>query len=496
MARRGSSNQDDYKEKKTNKKKITKNIFFRIIFVVYVLLTIVFFGYIVSINMVPTKYLVILAVIILGITAGLSIGILRPKKKKAINIVCTLTACCILAVYGTAYYYLGNALNFIGTMSNINEETEEYYVVALKDSKFNKIEDIKGKELYMFEIADGFKDVQTEISSKVKVNFKKEDNLDTLSSNLLNKKVDVILVGSVQYSMITDEKENFKSKTKIIYTATHKIKENKPEEIKDNKSKYTIENGVFNVYISGIDTDGRISNVSRSDANIVATINTKTNEVLLTSIPRDYYVVLHSKKAKDKLTHSGIYGINETITTVQDLLGIDINYYVRVNFTTVIKVVDAIGGVDVNSDVAFSSVGYSYKKGMNHLNGKQALAFSRERYSFAGGDRQRGKNQQKVIEAIIKKLTSSTTVLTKYTNILNSLSSSFQTNVEQKDISSLVKMQLDTMPSWKISNMSLDGTGANLTTYSAGSQKLYVMIPDQNTVKEAKSKIDSILDGK
>lgn len=162
-----------------------------------------------------------------------------------------------------------------------------------------------------------------------------------MGNNLLDESIDAILISSSQYSILDDEIENFIDNTKIIYTAHHAI--DKVENVSSEGSKYTINNGTFNIYISGIDTSGSISNVSRSDANILVTVNTNTHEILLTSIPRDYYVTLHSKGAKDKLTHSGLYGINETVTTVEDLLDTEINYYVRVNFTTVIKLVDVLG---------------------------------------------------------------------------------------------------------------------------------------------------------
>lgn len=259
------------------------------------------------------------------------------------------------------------------------------------------------------------------------------------------------------------------------------------------KVKNNIKSGKFNVYISGIDTSGNISNVSRSDANILMSINTNTHEALLTSIPRDYYVTLHSYGAKDKLTHSGIYGVNETVKTAEDLLDTDINYYVRVNFTTVIKLVDKLGGIDVYSDYNFSRDGYNFKKGYNHINGDAALVFSRERYSFASGDNQRVKNQQHVIEAIMKKVLNSTTLLTKYTDILDSLKGSFQTNIEQDDISKLVKDQINNMSSWTIKSNSLTGTGASSSTYSMGSTKLYVMVPNSTSVTSAKEKIDEVL---
>lgn len=203
---------------------------------------------------------------------------------------------------------------------------------------------------------------------------------------------------------------------------------------------------------------------------------------------------MHSKQAKDKLTHSGIYGVSETVTTVEDLLNVDINYYVRVNFTTIIKLVDTLGGVDVYSDYDFECGGYSFTKGYNHIGGSAALVFSRERYSFAAGDNQRVKNQQHVIEAIIKKVANSTTILTKYTSILNSLEGSFQTNIEQSEISKLVKNQLENMSSWTVKSNSLTGTGSYGPTYSMGSQELYIMLPDSTSVQNAKSQIKAVME--
>ena len=283
--------------------------------------------------------------------------------------------------------------------------------------------------------------------------------------------------------MLGDEIKGFTTNTKIIDTLKHEIQTNtKPEET--TFSKYNVKSGKFNVYITGIDTSGSISNVARSDANILMTVNTDMHEALLTSIPRDYYVTLHSYGAKDKLTHSGIYGVNETVRTVEDLL-----------VTTVIKLVDKLGGIDVYSDYAFKSTydPYSFKKGYNHLNGAEALSFSRERYAFAGGDNQRVKNQQAVIEAVMKKVLNSTTLLTKYTSILDSLKGSFQTNVGQDDISKLVKDQINDMSSWTIKSNSLTGTGASSSTYSMGSTKLYVMVPNSTSVTSAKEKIDELL---
>ena len=455
----------------------------------YVVITIIFYIAVRKVNMLPTSYTVIFTIAEIIFTILMIRGILKNRKSLKINIICIIIVLFVSGIYIYATNYLLATSSFLGKVFREVTETEQYYIIARKDSSYSKIEDVKGKDIYLFQIEDS---VKKDLTDKVTVTLKSEENLTNLGKKLLNKDIDTVFISLTQYEMLSEEVKDFKDNTKIIYIVNHDVKVSTKIETID--SRQTISNGIFNVYISGIDTTGSISNVARSDANILATINTKTHEVLLTSIPRDYYVTLHSKKAKDKLTHSGIYGISETVTTVEDLLDIDINYYVRVNFTTLIKLVDTLGGVSVYSDYNFSAGEYTFSKGYNRLNGNEALAFSRERYSFADGDNQRVKNQQKVIEAIINKVLDSNTILTKYTSILNSMEGSFQTNISQDEVSKLVQDQLNNMSSWKIINNSLTGKGSYGPTYSMGSQELYIMLPDSTSVQNAKQQIKSVMD--
>lgn len=261
-----------------------------------------------------------------------------------------------------------------------------------------------------------------------------------------------------------------------------------------NQEMLEVPEGTFVVYISGIDTWGSVGKKSRSDVNILAVVNTVTKKVLLVSTPRDYYVPLSiSGGVRDKLTHAGIYGINTSMETLELLYGVDISYYVRMNFTGFVGMIDALGGVDVYSDSAFS-VGdaFSYTEGINHMSGIEALAFSRERYTFAGGDRARGTHQMEVIKAVLQKCASSS-ILYNYSDVMNSMSGCFSTNMPQDKIASLVRMQLNDMAQWEITSMSVDGTGASRTTYTVPSKKAYVMIPDENTVQAAKESIAAVL---
>ena len=289
------------------------------------------------------------------------------------------------------------------------------------------------------------------------------------------------LFSAASYEVLKGENSALETETKILYTV--KV----PVETDEKTNAVDVTKESFNVYISGIDVEGDISTVSRTDVNMIATVNPVTHQVLLTSIPRDYYVNLPSKGAKDKLTHSGLYGIQETIGAVEDIMGIDINYYVRVNYTTAVKLVDAIGGIEVDSPYAFTTSGmqnlngYHFVKGINKLDGKAALAFCRERHSFVNGDMQRNENQQLVMEGILKKATSSTTILTSYTSILDAVRGNMETDMSAGEMSSLIKMQLDGMPGWDIRKQAIKGANGWGLCYALGfSAAIVEQDPEEN----------------
>ena len=248
----------------------------------------------------------------------------------------------------------------------------------------------------------------------------------------------------------------------------------------------------FSIYVSGIDTYGSISSISRSDVNIVVTVNPISKTILLTSIPRDYYIKLHGYNEMDKLTHAGLYGVDTSIKTIEDLLDININYYLKVNFTSLVELVNILDGITVNSDYEFTAWdGTYFKEGPNDLNGELALSFSRERKSFADGDKQRGKNQQEVIKAVINKATTSS-IIVKYNSIISSIGPQIKTNIPQSDITNLIKMQLKDRSKWNIIFNNLDGSDSFEYTYSYKKQKLYVMIPFESSIQEAKDKISEV----
>ena len=487
------------KESIDNKTKIKKKgLAFRIISILQIICSIVLFVLVFMIDILPMKFLLLLllALIILDILFFLILFKSRLKKgiKKFFSVISIIIS--IMLLVGSFYLY--KTYGVITGMIDTDYEVYNYSVMVLKDSNYNDVNDIKDEVINYYEASTFDNDLLVKKINKLGKESKSYTNLINLGTDLLNKEVNVIVLeDNYKKTLIDDEDDNeynevkdFEEKTKTIYTFSLKVK-------KDNTSKdVDVVSEVFNIYISGIDTYGEISSVSRSDVNIVVTVNPNTRQVLLTSIPRDYYVQLHDTTGyKDKLTHAGIYGTDCSIKTIEDLLDIDINYYFKVNFTSLIDIVDALGGVNVYADQSFTSWnGYHFTEGYNKVDGNAALAFVRERKAFTNGDRQRGINQQALISAMIDKCISKE-MLTKYTSLLNSVKGSIITNMPTKTMLSLVKMQLKNNSSWNISSNSLDGSNAYNYTYSYNYQQLYVMEPDEESVNNAKELINKVLDG-
>lgn len=419
------------------------------------------------------------------------IFLMRKKAKKGVRVFFSFLTIIVIGVMCFVGHYILNTLGFLSKITSTNYKTETYSVIVLKDSKYEKIKDIKDLDVGYYTNSDGAKQAKKRVLKKVDVNFKDYDDANEMANNLLGGTDKVIMLEDSVLSMVKEDNTEFETKTKVIYKFVIKIKAN-------TKAKdVNVTDKPFNIYITGIDTYGEINSVSRSDVNIIATVNPKTKQVLLTSIPRDYYVQLHGTTGvKDKLTHAGIYGVDKSIATIEDLLDIEINYYVKVNFTSVIDIVNAIGGITVYSDYTFTSIdGVHFTEGNNNMNGEQALAFARERKAFKDGDNQRGKDQQAVIAALIKKVCSKK-IITKYDSLLNSLKGKFETNMSSKKITSLLKMQLNDMASWNVSTYNLVGVNSNNYTYSGGNAKLFVLEPILGSIEEAHKLIGDVKKGK
>lgn len=460
------------------------SILFFCFFFLSLLLTINIF----KLNMLPFKVTFLIFIIGSICISILGILCLNKKIKWKIKVVSNVILVILSLVLFLANHYIDRTISFFKTITENNYEIENYYVLVLKDSDLSDVNDLLDKKIGFVSNLGTTEDALEILKSKVVFENVKIKSIFDLGNSLLDNKVDAILIASYHKTILDEQIENFDSKVTIIYEFSMK-KEKKVESTSVN-----VTNNSFNIFLSGIDTYGEIDSIARSDVNMIITINPVTKQVLLTSIPRDYYVELSCYNAKDKLTHAGIYGIDCSIGTIEKLLDIDINYYVRVNFSSLINLVDVLGGINVYSEYTFNTYGYQFNKGYNYVNGDYALAFSRARYNFLDGDRQRVKNQQAVITAIANKAMSPA-ILNKYTDILEALKNSFQTNMSMSEIQNLVKFQIDKMPKWQIASISLNGSDSENYTYSYGSQMLYVMEPDISTVNYAHDTIAKVMNG-
>lgn len=328
------------------------------------------------------------------------------------------------------------------------------------------------------------------------ITYLEYESIVTLADALIGEEVQAIIINSNYLSMLADMEGymDFENKVKCImsYSIEKIIEED------NNNNEFMKDDNCFSIYISGIDSVGTPNVNSNSDVNIICTVNTKTHDVILVSTPRDFYIPLSiSNGVSDKLTHAGVYGVDVSMDTLEMLYGINIDYYLKVNFTGFVDIINALGGIDVYSEYDFVAYhgGYHYNVGMNHLDGMQALGFARERYSFAQGDRQRGRNQMEVIKALINKMTSKE-MITNYNNVMAAVGNSMVTNMPQEEISKLFKMQIEEMPTWNIQMYSVNGTGSSQYTYSMPNRSVYVMIPDQATVDKARTYLDLIHEDK
>lgn len=451
--------------------------------------SIILIAFIITLGILPTKYLLIIIGILLVINL---IGFLFITRK---NIICTiigfLIVICLCIGSGIGIYYVNTTNKLFSNLTEVKEKSL-YYVVINKSSNYKELKDLNNKLIgTMKSDTENYKKALNEIDKTIKVTHKDYDNSFNMFTGLLDNSLDGILINSNNYEIICENNETIKNDTKVLDEISIDVIKQKEKEYKNSK-------GTFSVLISGIDTNGNISKVSRSDVNIIMTVNPNTHEILLTNIPRDMEVKLHGIDGlNDKLTHAGIYGVDMTKSTLEDFLETDIKYYIRVNFDSVVEIIDSIGGIDIYNDHSFNSRGVYFAEGNIHLNGDQTLKYCRDRFHQANGDWDRGQNQMKVVMAMIDKISHSKELLTNYSSFVEHMGSFVQTNVEDSLIKKYVKKQLDDMSSWNVYNNAVAGTGFSYQeTYSTPGIPCYVTHPEEASRAYSSRLINGILNGK
>lgn len=474
-----------------------------VITIIVIMLSVVFMGLLAMTKMVPTIYMLIIG-IVLAVIAAIIWLLVWHTRYTGRFIGGTVLAVIMIAILAFGGFYINKTRSAISNISGETTEVTQMAVYVKSDDAADSVEATAG---YTYGILSSLDRENTDgavahLNSQfgTEVQTKEYAGLTELADGILNGEVNAMLLNSGYLSVYEDMDgyTDFSTKIKEVGTVDVESTIQSAEESTPVEPITTANGGkVYTIYLSGIDTRGEMTAKSRSDVNIIATVNTDTHEILLVSTPRDYFVPLSiSGGAPDKLTHAGIYGIDVCMDTLGMLYDIDINYYFRINFGGFVKVIDALGGITVNSDYDFDSkniLGYHFNKGENYVNGEQALIFARERYAFQEGDRQRGKNQMEVIRGVVKKALSPE-ILTSYSSILSSLDGCFGTNITYEEIAQILQQQLTNGGDWTIVSYSVNGTGATEKPYSM-SQKAYVMVPDYNTVDKAKSLMEKVRNG-
>lgn len=466
------------------------------------------------VKMLPTAYVAayVIAELILA-------GLTFISVKKLWSSICMGTLSVIVTIIMCiAIFALGQVQNTIDKVTDTPQETTvEMSIIVLTDSDVKEIKDISELQIgYMAEgISTGAQEVMKKINEEIggEASYREYPTVVDLMEGLYEGEVCVAIIDTTYLEMLAEAEEYADIHDKVKIIATYEVvdyfeiitedtqtendtqkEDGQPSQNPGGQtsvpSKPKTDKDHFVVYISGIDTYGSVTAKSRSDVNILAVVNVKTKHVQLINTPRDYYVPLpNSNGVKDKLTHAGNYGINCSMGTLEMLYNIKIDYYMRVNFTGFMEIIDALGGVDVYSEFAFKN----FKQGMNHLNGKQALEFARTRKAFATGDNQRGKNQMAVVTAVIQKM-ASPELLNNYSEILEAIGDAFQTNMSSDEIYRLVKGELENPGAWKVESYAVTGGAGHSTTFSLPYLSTYVMIPYQDNIATAKEKIRTVLE--
>ncbi len=458
---------------------------------------------VIRLNVLPSKFLFPLTIGVVVLDAIFILLLIYFSKNVVSKIICIVLTLFICVASCMGGYYISKTQNVLSSITNVAKHAKNTVSVIVKESSSIKNKSqLNGVSVGSLRLNEqGSKKALKELSNEgIVLNQTEYDSMTALLEAFYNGEVDSIIINESSRSQILDMEaySNFDSNTRVVYQTSYKVKNNdSATSVSDITSK------PFNVLISGSDTRGGFDENGRSDVIMIATVNPKTHTILLTSVPRDFYVTTACdagdgcmQGALDKITHTGIHGTNTTKRTVEQLLGIEINYTFKVGFDTVTELVDILGGVDVYVEPGYA-VHTSYlnvNEGINHLNGEQALTFARERYSYTEGDRQRTKNQQQVLMGIVKEATKPS-VITNYAAIMDTMANTFSTTMSNEEITDLIKYQLNNNPTWKMEQYMVDGTGDTLMCAELG-DAASVMVPDQSTVKMAKDKINAVLAGK
>ncbi|MBR1815388.1 MAG: LCP family protein [Lachnospiraceae bacterium] len=459
--------------------------------------------YVIRMKVLPTAFVSVIVVLLVILVVLLTI----MQRWLIPGIIGKFLSILISAVLVIVCFYIDYSYKKINDMSGVDTKIDNVDVYVMNDDPAQSINDAKGYNFGILSSLDRdntnkiIADIEDEVGQSIATT--EFNSVKELMQSLYDGDSQAIILNFAYLGFVSDDENysDFTNRTRVIFNMNYESAINTEEEVPEDY--LANQEGVFTILLNGVDTRGTTISNSNSDTNIIVTVNMNTHQILMINTPRDFYVPLSiSGGVPDKLAHSGAYGIDVTIDTLEMLYNVNIDNYVRINFDGFMDIIDELGGIRVYSEYDFTGydsdvvkMSYHFNQGYNDLNGEQALLFARERHAFTDGDRQRGKNQMAVIEGIINKALS-TEMLKNYTSVMEHVSDSVVTSMTYDEIAELVKYQLSDNPKWEILKYSVTGTDANSTTYSTGGAEVYVMIPDENSVDKAKQYLEDIYSGK
>ena len=510
-------------KKEKNKNPNRKSPLIRVISIISILLAIALIIKVIKIDILPLNFEITILGAVLLLTLILFIFYNFTSHSKIARVFGGFMIIVVTLSYGLGYFYLYKTAGMLSTISTSSsgsgtklgslsdEMTNNVSVIVMKSLNYSSLKDLSGKKIGTTSELDTKSTEKSLEDIKKTIDFDQEDypNYYQEMTDLYDGTIDAVVLDESSRGLVydIDQFQDISQVTKVVHTTSYKT----PREhaIVDSKHPVDVTKDPFTIYFSGNDAFGNIQETGRTDSNMLVTVNPKSHRILMTSIPRDYYVPVACAEdaadgcpdgQKDKLTHTGLYGVQTTISTIEDFMDIDINYYVRVNFSSLTNIVDAIGGVDVNVGQGLAvdqfytdgTVG-GVVEGENHLDGQKALAYARERYAYEDGDMQRVKNQEQVLKAIIKKV-KSPSMLLNYTSLIDAIGSAIETNMPSSSITNFVKFQLASNSDWKFESYPMIGDTGMEFSPSLG-DTASVTYQDKGCIQTAHDKITAIING-
>lgn len=491
------------REEKSRLEKVTSVI----VYIIQAIATILFVFVLFYIGSIPKEYIYIVAAVLTGLFIGEYFLIFYKKPGSKRSLITKMLGMILSFVLVLGSYYVYQVGKVVDLMSENTFQSRAISVIVLQDSGIYNEKFLSDKNIGLISFIDeeSMNYVVMDINKNIgKISEHDYDDFTKLLDALYSKEVDAIILDEAFRELAATDYDAFDDETRVVYQITK-------EESSVGAKNVDVTQKPFLVYISGNDEYGELSAISRSDVNMLVAVNPTTHQVLLVSIPRDTYYPLNRNGQYDKFTHAGVYGLDESVATLENMLDEEINYYVKMNFTSFMNIIDAIGGITIDvpvystlysDDGSFTTKiknpdtkeGYTIYPGINEFDAHEALAFVRERKSFVAGEFVRGQNQQLMISAVLNKVCSPA-ILTSFSDVLAAVSSSIETNMSSEEINALIQLQLSHMPSWEIHSYQIEGTTGKQPCYSLGNRLASVVIPYQSAIHEATENINKIIDG-